>query len=61
MNGNEFLRRLKVWAKQRGLPLSIDSKQGKGGHQTITPGSKRTTIRYLPDELKTGTLGGMCK
>jgi mRNA interferase HicA len=61
MNGNEFLRRLKAIAKARGLTLAIDSRQGKGSHQTIFFGDKRTTIRHLPDELKTGTLNAMCK
>ncbi|MGH8121686.1 MAG: type II toxin-antitoxin system HicA family toxin [Rudaea sp.] len=61
MNGNEFLRRLKAIAKARSLSLVIDSKQGKGSHQTILFGAKRTTIRHLPDELKTGTLNAMCK
>ncbi|TLY53181.1 MAG: type II toxin-antitoxin system HicA family toxin [Gammaproteobacteria bacterium] len=61
MNGNEFLRRLKVVAKMRGLTLVIDSRQGKGSHQTILFGDKRTTIRHLPDELKSGTLNAMCK
>ena len=61
MNGNEFLRRLKALAKARGLAISVDSKHGKGSHQTIMLGNRRTTIRHLPDELKTGTLNGMCK
>lgn len=61
MNGNEFVRRLKVLAKERGLSFRIDCKHGKGSHQTIMLGSRRTTIRHLPDELKTGTLNGMCK
>ena len=61
MNGNEFLRRLKILAKARGLTLTIDSRQGKGSHRTILFGDRRSTIRHLPDELKTGTLSAMCK
>jgi len=61
MNGNEFLRRLRILAKARGVVVMLDSRRGKGSHQTIMFGNKHTTIRHLPDELKTGTLNAMCK
>jgi mRNA interferase HicA len=34
---------------------------GKGGHGTLYFGSRRTIVRNLKDELKTGTLHAMLK
>ena len=59
MNGNEFLRKIRSLAKMQGLSITIESR-GKGSHQTITFGAKKTVIRHLPDELKTSTLKAMC-
>lgn len=61
MTGNEFLKRLKALAEQKKLAMRIDQKRGKGSHQTVYLGSAFTIIRNPKDELKTGTLHGMCK
>jgi mRNA interferase HicA len=34
---------------------------GKGSHGVLKYGDKRTTVRNLKDELKTGTYHGMLK
>ncbi|TAG33306.1 MAG: type II toxin-antitoxin system HicA family toxin [Polaromonas sp.] len=60
MSGNEFIRKLKVLAKLRGLPFRLDASRGKGSHQTIYYGCSFTVVRNPKDELKTGTLHGMC-
>lgn len=60
MNGNEFLRKLRALGKAKNLSLELISKRGKGSHQTIVFGGKKSVIRNLPDELKTGTLAAMC-
>ncbi len=61
MTGSEFLKRLKALAEQRQLQMRIDAKRGKGSHQTVYLGAAFTVIRNPKDELKTGTLHGMCK
>ena len=60
MTGNEFLRRLKALARQRGVAVALDASRGKGSHQTLYFGKAFTILRNPKDELKTGTLHGMC-
>ncbi len=61
VTGNEFIKRLKALAELKKLPVRIDAKRGKGSHQTVYLGSAFTVLRNPKDELKTGTLHGMCK
>lgn len=60
MTGNEFLKRLKALAKLKSVTVKYDPKRGKGSHGTVYFGDKRTILRNPKDELKTGTLHGMC-
>lgn len=60
MTGNEFIRKVKVLGKQRGVTVSLDAKRGKGSHQTLYYASAFTVLRSPKDELKKGTLHGMC-
>lgn len=61
MRGNEFIRRVRQIAKERGLLCRVDEKRGKGSHVTLYYGSRFTVVRNPKDELKTGTLYGMLK
>lgn len=61
MRGNEFIRRVRQIAKERGLFCRVDEKRGKGSHVTLYYGSRFTVVRNPKDELKTGTLHGMLK
>ena len=60
MNGNEFIRKLKALGKQRGVAVTLNASRGKGSHQTLYYGTAFTVVRNPKDELKTGTLHGMC-
>ena len=60
MTGHEFIRKLKVLGKIHGIPVTLDATRGKGRHQTLYYGSAFTVVRNPKDELKTGTLHGMC-
>ncbi len=59
MTGSEFVKRVKKHGKAKKVDVVWDKKRGKGSHGTLYYGSKFTVVRYLPDELKTGTLNGM--
>ena len=61
MSGNQFLRKLRALGKQRHISVRIDAARGKGSHQTVYFGAVFTTLRNPKDELKRGTLHGMCK
>jgi mRNA interferase HicA len=52
MTGNEFLRRLRRWARQRGLMCVYEARAGKGGHRRIYLGERFTTIPALTHELR---------
>jgi mRNA interferase HicA len=60
MTGNEFLRKLRGLGRKRGVPVVLDAARGKGSHQTVYFGTAFTVLRNPKDELKTGTLHGMC-
>lgn len=60
MTGNEFIRKLKALGKRHGVAVGLNASRGKGSHQTLYYGSAFTVIRNPKDELKTGTLHGMC-
>ena len=61
MKGSELVKKLKRFAKKRGLVIVLDGSRGRGSHSTLYLGNQFTIIRNLKDELKTGTLQGMLK
>ena len=61
MKGAEFIRLVQALARKQGLIWRLDEKRGKGSHVTLYFGDRMTIVRNLRDELKTGTLHGMCK
>ena len=52
---------LEKLGKARGVPVRVDRKRGKGSHQTLYFGDRKTIIRNPKDELKTGTYHAMLK
>ena len=60
MTGNEFIRKTRALGKRRGVTVVLDANRGKGSHQTLYFGAAFTVVRNPKDELKTGTLHGMC-
>ena len=60
MTGNEFIRKVRALGKQRGMMVVLNASRGNGSHQTLYFGSAFTVVRNSKDELKTGTLHGMC-
>lgn len=40
--------------------MRLVASRGKGSHQTLYYGTAFTVVRNPKDELKTGTLHGMC-
>lgn len=61
MKGSEFLKKIQKLAKEKAITCSWHSDKGKGSHGVLKYGDKRTTVRNLKDELKTGTYHGMLK
>ena len=60
MAGSEFIRKVKVLGKARGVAVTLNASRGKGSHQTLYYGKTFTIVRNPKDELKTGTFHAMC-
>ncbi len=61
VRGNEFIRRVQRYAKDRGLRFEWRPDLGKGSHGILILGDRRTVVRNPKDELKTGTMHAMLK
>lgn len=61
MKGSEFLKKIKKLGREHGVSVRIESRRGKGSHNTLFYGERFTIIRNLKDELKTGTYQAMLK
>ena len=59
MNGREFVRRARRYARRNGLEFSFDPTRGKGSHGGISIGGFRTMVQY--GEIKRSTLAGMLR
>lgn len=59
MNGREFVRRARRYARKNRLDYYLDSRRGKGSHQVVYIGVRRTTVQY--GEIGPGTLISMLK
>jgi mRNA interferase HicA len=55
---DDFLRELRALARKKGLPLEVDTKQGKGSHIAVRLGGRRTIV---PQTLKKGTKRAILK
>lgn len=61
LKGSEFVRKVRALAGKKAIRVEYKAERGKGSHGTLYYGDKRTTVRNLKDELKTGTLQAMLK
>jgi mRNA interferase HicA len=61
VRGNEFIRRVRAYAKTQGVRFEWHPDLGKGSHGVLILRDKRTTVRNPKDELKVGTLHAMLR
>jgi mRNA interferase HicA len=59
MNGDQFIRKARKWAKANGQDFRVDASRGKGGHQLLYVGAAMTTVKT--SEIGTGLLRAMLK
>lgn len=61
MNGGEFLRKLKAFAKRSKLTYRWVSERGAGSHGTVYLGDRFAVVKDRAKELGPGLLADMCK
>jgi len=59
MNGKEFIRRARAYARTHGLTFEVSPERGKGGHQLIRIGGRPTTVKS--GEIGTGLFHKMLR
>lgn len=59
MNGTEFIRRAKRWARKAGLEFRFDRGKGKGSHGMVYIGGRLTSVKRT--EIGKGLLNAMLK
>ena len=59
MNGREFLRRARRYARAHNLEFYFDPRRGKGSHGAVYVGEYRTIVQR--GEIAAGTLAAMLR
>jgi mRNA interferase HicA len=59
VTGNELLRRLRRFARRRGVSFRYVPRHGKGSHGRIYVGERFTTLPDPKKEIPAGTLRGL--
>jgi mRNA interferase HicA len=59
VNGSEFVRRARRYARKKGLAFSFDPSRGKGSHGKLIVGSRATIVQH--GEIAFRTLVSMLK
>jgi len=59
MNGREFTRRARRYARQTGRSFYLNTQRGKGSHVTVYIGDRSTIVKY--GEIRKGALMSMLK
>ena len=57
MNGREFVRQARRYARKNGLDINLDPSRGKGSHGKLTIGERSTTVQH--GEIAPQTLASM--
>ena len=59
MNGREFIRRVRRYARKTGQSFTIDSRRGRGSHEIVYLGNRRTVVKH--SEIGPSLLASMLK
>ena len=61
MKGRQFVERVVEVGRQRGVPVRIDMKRGKGSHLVLHYGDRKTIVKDRRKELGPGLLAAMLR
>jgi len=59
MNGGEFIKKIRKFARKRRVPTKVVSTRGKGSHVTLYYGNKFTIVKDRKKEIGEGLLNKM--
>ncbi len=59
MNGRQFVRHVRKWAKDNGLNVRFIASEGPGSHGTLYVGNRKTTVKDRKKEIGKGLLKKM--
>ncbi len=61
MTGRAFVKKVSEIGRQRGIPVRVDSKRGKGSHVTLYYGNRKTVMKDRRKEIGAGLLTSMIR
>ena len=59
MRGRQFIDRVVEIGRERGVPVRVDMKRGKGSHIMLHYGDRKTVVKGRRKELGAGLLAAM--
>ncbi len=59
MKGRRFIDRVVAIGRERGVPVRIDRKRGKGSHFVLHLGDRKTVVKDRRKEIGPGLLSAM--
>ncbi len=61
MRGKAFIERVAELGRERGVPVRLDAKRGKGSHLTLYYGNRKTVVKDRLKEIGPGLLAAMIR
>ena len=59
MNGRQFIRNVRKWAKAKGLDVRFIASEGPGSHGTLYVDNRKTTVKDRKKDIGKGLLNKM--
>ena len=59
MNGRQFVRHVRRWARAKGMNVRFIASEGAGSHGTLYVGNRKTTVKDRKKEIGKGLLNKM--
>ena len=59
MNGRQFVRHVRKWARDKDLDVRFIASEGSGSHGTLYVGNRKTTVKDRKKDIGKGLLNKM--
>ncbi len=59
MNGRQFVRQVRRWARAKGMNVRFVASEGAGSHGTLYVDNRKTTVKDRKKEIGKGLLNKM--